>query len=110
MGHYGLVPGVEDPRTALRGHTISLNIRNVVRRAESYLHYERTFREYRQQGALSGYAHVAGQWFNAARGLALDVPLGNVDFVEVLQDGTLGTDLWYDFLNLGYRLVPTAGT
>jgi len=108
--HYGLVPGVEDPRTAVRGHTISLNVQEVVRRPDNYLLYDQTFHEYERQGALSGYAHVAGEWFNAARGLALDVPLGVVDFLEVLQDGTLGTGLWYDFLNLGFRLVPTAGS
>ena len=31
IGEYGLVPGVEDPRTALRGHSISLNINSVIR-------------------------------------------------------------------------------
>lgn len=38
------------------------------------------------------------------------MPLGAVDFVEVLQDGILSTNLWYDFLNLGFRLIPTAGS
>ena len=110
VGHYGLVPGIEDPRTAVRGHTISLNIQEPIRDVDAYLRYDRTFRLYHEQGAMSGYAHVAGNWFNAGRGLALDVPLGNVDFVEVLQDGELGTELWYDFLNLGFALVPTAGS
>ena len=59
---------------------------------------------------MSGYAHVAGEIFNVHRGLALDVPLGVVDFVEVMQDGILATDLWYDFLNLGFKLIPTAGS
>lgn len=108
-GH-ALVPGVEDPRTALRGHTISLNIGDVVRPADIYLRYERIFDAYRKQGGMSGYAHVAGELFNVQRGLALDVPLGAVDFVEMMQDGILATDLWYDFLNLGYKLIPTAGS
>ena len=108
-GH-ALVSGVEDPRTALRGHTISLNISDVVRPADIYLRYDRIFDAYRKQGGLSGYAHVAGQIFNVHRGLALDVPLGAVDFVEMMQDGILATDLWYDFLNLGYKLIPTAGS
>jgi hypothetical protein len=107
---YALVPGVEDPRTAIRGHTISLNISEVVRNSDIYLQYDRIFDAYRSQGGLSGYAHVAGELFNVDRGLALDVPLGVVDFVEVLQDGILATDLWYDFLNLGFRLTPTAGS
>ncbi len=109
-GNYALVPGVEDPRTAVRGHTISLNIAEVVRDADFYLQYDRIFDAYRDQGGLSGYAHVAGELFNVGRGLALDVPLGAVDFVEVMQDGLLATELWYEFLNLGFSLIPTAGS
>lgn len=109
-GRHALVAGVEDPRTAVRGHTISLNIREPVRPADRYLQYERTFAAYRQQGGMSGYAHVAGELFNVARGLAVDVPLGSVDFIEILQDGILATGLWYDFLNLGFKLTPTAGS
>ena len=109
-GDNALVPGVEDPRTAIRGHTISMNIREVARQMENYLLYDRTFAEYREQGGISGYAHVAGRLFNVERGLAIDVPLGDVDFAEVLQDGILETDLWYDFLNLGFKLTPTAGS
>ena len=30
--------------------------------------------------------------------------------MEVLQDGVLETELWYDFLNLGFGLIPTAGS
>ena len=109
-GKHSLVSGVEDPRTAVRGHTISLNIAEVYRPADRYLRYEQIFAEYRRQGGMSGYAHVAGRLFNVERGLAIDVPLGAVDFVEVLQDGVLETELWYEFLNLGFRLIPTAGS
>ncbi|MDH5345473.1 MAG: CehA/McbA family metallohydrolase, partial [Gammaproteobacteria bacterium] len=109
-GRRALVPGVEDPRTAVRGHTISLNIGEVYRPAERYLRYDEIFAEYRRQGGMSGFAHVAGRLFNVERGLAIEVPLGSVDFVEVLQDGVLETELWYDFLNLGLRLIPTAGS
>ena len=109
-GQHALVPGVEDPRTAVRGHTISLNIREVFRPDDRYLRYERIFGEYRGQGGLSGYAHVAGRLFNVERGLAIDVPLGAVDFVELLQDGALETELWYDFLNMGFKLIPMAGS
>ncbi len=107
---YALVPGVEDPRTAIRGHTISLNINEVVRSDDIYLQYNHIFDAYRDQGGMSGYAHVAGELFNVGRGLAMDVPLGAVDFVEVLQDGILATELWYEFLNLGFKLIPTAGS
>jgi len=107
---YALVPGVEDPRTAIRGHTISLNIGEVIRDPDIYLQYNHIFNAYREQGGMSGYAHVAGELFNVGRGLAVDVPLGVVDFVEVLQDGILDTGIWYEFLNLGFRLTPTAGS
>ena len=109
-GSHALVSGVEDPRTALRGHTISLNITELIRPSNLYLRYDQIFDAYREQGGLSGYAHVAGGIFNVDLGLALDVPLGAVDFVEMMQDGILETDLWYDFLNLGFRLIPTAGS
>jgi hypothetical protein len=110
QGNHALVPGVEDPRTAVRGHTISMNIAEVFRPADRYLQYDRIFAEYRRQGGLSGFAHVAGRLFNVERGLAIDVPLGAVDFVELLQDGVLETELWYDFLNMGFKLIPMAGS
>ena len=109
-GKHTLVSGVEDPRTAVRGHTISMNIKEVFRPLDRYLRYDQIFAEYRKQGGLSGFAHVAGRLFNVERGLAIDVPLGAVDFVEILQDGVLETGLWYDFLNLGFKLIPTAGS
>ena len=57
---------------------------------------------------MTGYAHL-GELFNGRRGLALDVPFGLVDFIEVLQGGRLNTEIWYTFLNLGYRVLPVAG-
>jgi hypothetical protein len=109
-GGHALVSGQEDPRTSRTGHTIHLNTASRVRHQDSYFVYHEAFEELRRGGALSGYAHVGSGWFNEARGLALDVPFGIVDLVEVLQGGELHTDLWYDFLNLGYRLTPSAGS
>lgn len=37
------------------------------------------------------------------------MPFGLVDFIEVLQGGRLNTEIWYTFLNLGYRVLPVAG-
>lgn len=105
-----LVSGQEDPRTGHRGHTIHENLRELIRLApEHYFEYHRVFEEAKRQGGVSGYAHLAG-WFNGRRGLALDVPFGLVDFLEVMQMGRLNLDIWYDFLNLGYRLAPAAGS
>ena len=65
----------------------------------------------RTQGGVTGYAPVVGGGaLNARAGLALDVPFGLVDFVEVMQFGYAGSSLWFDFLNLGYKLAPSAGT
>ncbi|MEE9229164.1 MAG: CehA/McbA family metallohydrolase [Acidobacteriota bacterium] len=110
VGEHVLVPGIESPRTAQLGHTISLNIQKPMYDRNSYFEYHKFFEEYASQGGLSGYAHVGSGEFRASWGLALDVPFGVVDFVEILQDGLLRTDLWYEFLNLGYELTPVAGS
>ena len=108
-GH-ALVSGQEDPRTVHRGHTIHHNLQRPLHLGpESYFLYHRVFEESRGQGGVSGYAHHA-ELFNGRRGMALDVPFGLVDFVEILQRGRLPTDLWYGFLNLGYKLLPAAGS
>ena len=110
IGDHVVVPGIEGPRTAQRGHTISLNILEPLHRPEKYFLYHDVFAEYAQQGGVSGYAHVGQEEFNGSWGLALDVPFGLVDFVEILQGGSLHTELWYEFLNLGYQLTPVAGS
>ena len=109
-GDFHLVSGQEDPRTGRRGHTLHLNVAEPIRDPERYFLYHETFERLRAGGAITGYAHVDSGWFADDAGLALDVPFGLVDLVEVLQAGTLHTDQWYDFLNLGYRLVPIAGS
>jgi len=58
---------------------------------------------------LAGYAHY-GELYDAKMGLALDVPFDIIDFIEVLQAGELETTEWYDYLNLGYKLTPAAGS
>lgn len=112
-----LVPGQEDPRTTRRGHTISLKIKEPVRDPERYLLYHEVFAKTRAQGAVIGYAHVMDRLDESTLegvghrcGLALDVPFGVVDFVEVLQMGTGNTRTWFELLNLGYKMTPTAGT
>jgi hypothetical protein len=106
---YALVPGQEDPRTGMRGHTIHWNLKQHVHfEREGFFQYHGVFERTRGQGALTGYAHL-GDAFNGRRGLALDVPFGLVDFIEVLQGGRLNTDVWYSFLNLGYKVLPVGG-
>ena len=103
-----LVSGQEDPRTGQRGHTMHWNIRQPVHEPDAFFEYHEIFENTRGQGGLTGYAHL-GELFNGRRGLALDVPFGLVDFIEVLQGGRLNTEIWYTFLNLGYRVLPVAG-
>ncbi len=109
--HHAVVevrPG--ETRTVHRGHTIHHNLQRPLHVGpEGYFLYHRVFEESRRQGGVSGYAHQA-ELFNGRRGIALDVPFGIVDFVEVLQQGRLPTDLWYGFLDLGYKLLPAAGS
>ncbi len=109
-GH-AVVSGQEDPRTGELGHTIHEDLQAPIHPSrDTYFLYHRVFEESHRQGAVSGYAHLNGGWFNVRRGMALDVPYGLVDFVEVLQAGRLLTDLWYQFLNLGFKLTPSAGS
>jgi hypothetical protein len=107
---YNLVSGQEDPRTGRRGHTVHLNIAERARNVNRYFLYHELFERLRAGGSLSGYAHVGSDWFGESVGLALDVPFGIVDVVEVLQAYRLRIQPWYDFLNLGFRLTPIAGS
>ncbi|HXY10917.1 MAG TPA: CehA/McbA family metallohydrolase [Terriglobales bacterium] len=108
---YLIVSGQEDPRTGQLGHTIHHNLQSPIHLSQdTYFLYHRVFEESHRQGGISGYAHLNAGWFNVRRGVALDVPYGDVDFLEVFQAGKLLTDIWYDFLNLGYKLTPSAGS
>ncbi len=106
-----LIPGQEDPRTRHLGHTLHLNTPAVLRDAAHYYAYGPVFAGNHGRG-LSGFAHVGRhRWsFQVDRGLTLLAPAGLVDFVEVAQMGYIGVNLWYEFLNLGFRLTAMAGS
>jgi hypothetical protein len=104
------VSGQEDPHTGRRGHTVHLNIAERARDVERYFPYHELFERLRVGGSVNGYAHVGSDWFGESVGLALDVPFGIVDVVEVLQAYRLRIQPWYDFLNLGFRLTPITGS
>lgn len=107
---HALVPGQESPRTSHRGHTIGLNATRFHWPGDDYFLYDHTAHAIHADGGLWGYAHVAIDAFNVAWGLALDVPLGLVDFFEMLQMGSINTRYLYDFLNMGFRILPSAGS
>jgi hypothetical protein len=106
---HSLVSGQEDPRTGQLGHTVHENLKQPIHlSSENYYLYYKAFEESHQQGGLSGFAHL-GEWFNAQRGLAITVPFGDVDFIEVAQMGNIATDIWYGFMNMGFKMTPSAG-
>ena len=108
-GHF-VIPGQEAPRTPELGHTLGLNIQRLVRDPTRYYVYDWAFKSVRAQGGLAGLAHVAHDGFSVRRSMALFLPQSDVDFVEILQFGKLGVALYYDFLNLGFKVAASAGT
>ncbi len=110
-GEYVLCPGQECPRTHDQiGHTLAMNITEMVRDPERYFLYDTVFDAVHAQGGLTGYAHVNSGLFHVHRDMSLNVPREKVDFVEILQFNQLGTGLYYEFLNLGCKLTASAGS
>jgi hypothetical protein len=104
-----LVSGQENPRTHFLGHAVVLGGRTLIHFPERYLLYQLVFQEARRQGALSGYAHL-GELFGAPYGLAVDLPTGTLDFLEV-QSADFGSyAVWYEALNAGFPLAAVAGS
>jgi hypothetical protein len=108
-GDYILATGQENPRTHFRGHAIIYGGKTPINFPEAYLIYQLFFEEAERQGALKGYAHF-GISEGALYGLPIDLPGRLLNFVEVLQLEHGNYDVWYDILNLGFRMAPTAGT
>ena len=105
-----LVPGQEDPRTLTLGHTIHLNLQRPVRFPDDYLSYHRVFEAAASQRGVSGFAHAAGGLPGTTEGMTMQAAFDLLDFAEVMQSSEIGTSVWYDLLNLGYRIAPAAGT
>lgn len=107
---YILSPGQECPRTYEMGHTLSMNITRMVRDTELYFLYDTVFDEVHRQGGLTGYAHVNADLFQVHRDMSINIPKEKADFVELLQFASLGTGIYYDFLNLGFKVTASAGS
>ena len=107
---FALVPGQEDPRTAVLGHTISLNIQKPIRSEENYYLYSDVFDEAHRQGGITGHAHVSQEDFLVNRDMSLNVPRGKVDFAEIAEFGKIEPRLYYEFLNLGFHLAAVGGS
>jgi hypothetical protein len=110
-GDYVLTPGQECPRTHEQlGHILAMATTSMVRDTDHYYLYDQMFDAVHAQGGLTGYAHVNSDSFYVHRDMTLNLPRAKVDFAEILQFNKLGTDLYYDFLNLGCKLTASAGS
>jgi hypothetical protein len=109
-GHHAVVEGQEDPRTTILGHTIHLNLTSFVRYPFDYLSYHKVFESVGSQGGISGFAHLTSRAHNAEVGMALLTPFDLVDFAEVMQANVIDMQIWTDFLNLGFKITPVAGS
>jgi hypothetical protein len=122
QGDYVLATGQEDPRTSIadQGHVIALNITAPIRDVSRYHQFDVMFDGAHQQGALTGYAHIAWASDYYTRNHAptlfpswdtnINVVRRKVDFLEILQFRHLGLEDLYDFLNLGFKLTATGGS
>lgn len=108
VGDYVLVPGQEDPRFHM-GHAIGLNLTELARDLDKYILNDWVADEIHRQGGLYGHTHVGEMAFHIERDMTMLVPRGKSDFNSILQN-RLGTDYYYEFLNLGYRLNASAGS
>ncbi|MGI9429584.1 MAG: CehA/McbA family metallohydrolase [Bythopirellula sp.] len=110
-GDYVLSPGQECPRTHDEiGHTLAMNTTSMVRDTDKYFLYDWIADNVHSQGGLWGYAHINSGIFHVHRDMSINIPKGNCDFAEILQFQQLGTDLYYDFLNTGFKVTASAGS
>ncbi len=103
-----ILAGQENPRTHLFGHSMILGADEPIDLRDSYSVYDNFFKVAQKLGGLNGYAH----WGLGAaeNGLAIDAPRKLLSFIEVLQFEYPHYDIWYQLLNLGIPMAPTAGT
>ena len=105
-GHW-LIPGQEDPRSEL-GHAIGLNLTAMARDLDHYLLNDWVAQEIHDQGGLYGHTHMGADACFVHREMAIFTPMEIVDFNSIMQAG-LGTDLYYQMLNLGFKMTASAG-
>jgi len=108
-GDFILVPGQEGPRYFM-GHAIGLNLKRMVRDPDRYLLNEWVADTIHADGGLYGQAHLGHELFDVDRDLTMQVVRGKSDFGEILQFNHLGTNLYYQYLNLGFKLTASAGS
>jgi hypothetical protein len=121
-GDYWIESGAEDPREDIigQGHVVQLNIRHMVRDLGKYHLYDYVFDEVHKQGGMVGYTHVAWAPAQAPRknpelapemvvwDASINIIRGKVDFLDIMEAAHLGTEHFYDFLNMGMKLIAMA--
>ncbi|MEX0322692.1 MAG: CehA/McbA family metallohydrolase [Puniceicoccaceae bacterium] len=106
-GHV-LVPGQEDPRSHW-GHAIGMNLTQLARDLDKYMLNDWVADEIHRQGGLYGYTHVGEGGLGVHRDMTMTGPRGKADFGSIMQN-ILGTERYWDFLNLGFKLTASAGS
>ena len=109
-GNYLIASGQENLRTHLLGHTITLGAKESIYNPETYPLYRLSWQQAVDQGALNGYAHFGEDILGLDPGLPTLMPHNLMQFIEVLQANQGHYNAWYNMLNLGFRITPTAGT
>ena len=77
--------------------------------ADNYLIYRLLWEKTEKEGAINGFAHAVfpyGSFIAPHDGLAVVLPHDLLHFLEVLQFDRNGYEIWYDLLNLGYKITP----
>ena len=110
--NYLIASGQENLRTHLLGHTITLGASKPIYDKKNYLLYHKAWEEGVDLGGINGYAHYgqARRDLGPDPGLPLVAPHNLMHFIEVLQFNKGHYKTWYDMLNLGFRITPTAGS
>ena len=104
-----VVPGQETPRGSQWGHFNAIDVSRFFP-PKNYLAPHEIMPTFREDGAVVGMNHVMLDLFGAGNGLAMNMPIDGFDYLEVLQQSVLGTEQLYNWLDLGYKVTPSAGT
>ena len=104
-----LASGQENPRTHILGHAITLGANEFLHLPEHYIIYRLLWQQAVDQGAINGAAHW-GSGVGAKFGLPVLLPHHLMHFMEVINHNYSDYQTWYEVLNLGFRVTPTAGT
>ena len=109
QGNTMVVPGQETPRGSQWGHFNAIDVSQFFP-PKNYLAPHEIMPTFREDGAVVGMNHVMLDLFGASNGLAMNMPLDGFDYMEVMQQSVLGTEQLYNWLDLGYKVTPSAGT